>query len=202
MKNILIAVCLLTGLCSTLSASVICPTTPNTNSDCAFIITIAPNGTITGAAVSGANPYDGSDDALVGIINNSVSAFSGNIVLTGSTDIFGFDGDGICTFTSTNSVSLSYCSASQTAGIDPGDYQGPLNTFSNINASASAGTVVVTGLAAGGTTFFSLEGSPSSINGGGGIVVTGGAPEPATMSMIAGGLIGLYAFHAKRRRRS
>jgi hypothetical protein len=147
--------------------------------------------------VAGANPFDGSDDALIGVINNSGSTFTGPVTLTGSGNgggIFQFDGDGICTFTSTNSVSLSYCTAAQKSGIDPGDYQGPLNTFTGINASGTAGTVVITGLAAGATTFFSLEGSPASIN-----VVVGGAPEPGTILLLACGMGALGLLRARNK---
>ena len=40
-------------------------------------------------------PFDGEDDTLVGIFNNSGAAVS-TIGLSSNTDIFGFDGDGIC----------------------------------------------------------------------------------------------------------
>lgn len=138
-----------------LSAANICPTTVNTNTDCGFILTIGTGGAVTGALVAGANSYDGSDDALVGVINNCVGIFSGAIHLTGSGNgggIMAFDGDGICTFTN-----AAYC-AGATTGCE-----GPLNTFAKINAAGTAGDVIITGLAAGSTTFFSLEGSPASI---------------------------------------
>ncbi len=189
------------GVVSCISASTICPTTFNTNTDCGYIVTINADGSITGAAVSGASPYDGADDALVGVVNNSATIFSSSFTLSSSSsDIFGFDGDGICTFIgpggSDPSSAGSYCSASQVAGTDPGDYQGPLNTFSNIDPLGDSGTVDITGLAAGQSTFFSLEGSPADI--GGGIIVTGGTPEPSTWLLLAGGL-GLVAYLAGRR---
>ena len=40
-------------------------------------------------------PFDGGDDTLTGIVNLS-SAPIGSIVLSSNTDLFGFDGDGIC----------------------------------------------------------------------------------------------------------
>jgi len=129
--------------------------------------------------VAGALPYDGADDALVGIVNNSGAAFTGSIHLTGSGNgggIFAFDGDGICTFTSAGNPNCASGNAAPFYG-----YAGPLNSFANINANGTAGDVVVTGLAAGATTYFSLEGSPASIAGGGGL---GTVPEPASLLLL------------------
>lgn len=159
-------------------AANICPTTLNTNSDCGYILTIGAGGVITGAPVTGAAPYDGSDDALIGVQNNSGAAFTGAISLSGSGNgggIFAFDGDGICTFIT--------CTWSHTTG-----YEGPLNTFSGINSAGTSGLVDITGLAAGGTTYFSLEGSPASIS----ITNVGGStPEPSSMILMATGLLGV-----------
>src|SRR5665213_4563429 len=62
----------------------VCPTTVSTNTDCGFIITIGPGGSISGAAVPNANPYDGSDDALVGVVNNSGLPYTGSFSITAS----------------------------------------------------------------------------------------------------------------------
>ena len=164
-------------------AAPVCPVTSNTNSDCGYIITIGPGGVLTGAAVAGANPYDGSDDALIGVINNSGSVYTGSFTLSGSGNgggLFAFDDDGICGY-----VSASYCSTALTG------YEGPLNTFSNISGGAhTTGTVNITNLGIGSTTYFSLESSPSSISGGGGIVIGGAVPEPASLMLLATGILG------------
>lgn len=174
------------------AAAAICPTTSNTNGDCGFVITVQPTGAITGAAISGANPYDGDDDALIGIVNDS-SMSLGSITLMGSTSnggFFEFDGDGICTFTS-----ASYCTSAPTG------YEGPANTFSNISTTSTTedtGTVDFTGgLAAGASTYFSLEGDPASLGaaitimGGGTSGGPTGVPEPATFAILESGLLGL-----------
>jgi hypothetical protein len=138
-----------------LSAAV-CPTTPNTNTDCGYILTIGPGGVISGAPVAGANPYDGADDALIGIVNKSGATFTGSISLSGSGNgggLFAFDGDGICSY-----VPAAYCATAATG------YEGPLVTFSNITAGGLSGKVNVNGLADGASTYFALEGSPASIN--------------------------------------
>lgn len=205
MKRLLgfLAFCILLGGKGALAAP-ICPVTSNTNTDCGYILTIGPGNVVTTSVVAGANPYDGSDDALIGVVNNSGAAFTGAITLSGTGNgggIFGFDGDGICTFigpgASDASAMGSYCSSAATFGTDPDDYAGPLNTFSNISADYTTGDVDITGLAAGASTFFSLEGAPSTLNIPNPPVVAS-TPEPSSLVLLSSGLLGLAT--AVRRR--
>ena len=62
---------------------------------CGVVITVNPDGTASVTSPVNGNPYDGADDTLVGIQNNSGGSFN-SITLTGSSPIFGFDGDGVC----------------------------------------------------------------------------------------------------------
>lgn len=161
---------------------------------CNTLITINANNTVT-VTVPDSAPYDGVEDTLVGVVNNSSMTI--NTLLLSGNDIFGLDGDGVCVFTfaAANGVSGSnYCSNSQVNGTDPQDYYGPTTTFTIINVNS--GNVNFTGgLAAGGKTFFSLEEPPTAQLQ----VVVGGAPEPATCAMLLGGLGSLWLY---RRRRS
>jgi len=114
------------------------------DSTCGTIITISD----TGATVTstGQPPYDGIEDTLVGVVNNSrlpVSAMG----LKSALSIFGFDGDGIVAYGIPGNPQ------------DPSGYGGPNAYFTNISADLKSGTVnFITPIAAkGGTGFFALE---------------------------------------------
>ena len=148
-------------------------------SDCNIVLTVGPGGTLTtspGASVS--STYDGSDDVLIGIVNNSGSALSSVNLSAPGIDIFGFDGDGIDTYGAPGN-------ASDTSG-----YGGPDSYFTNINSAFSSGTVnFITPLSAnGGFTYFSLE---EAINYTQIVGTTGAVPEPSTLLMLGTGALGL-----------
>jgi len=141
------------------AATPVCPAV-GAASDCGVLITINANGTVSIVNEGNGNPYDGNDDTLVGIVNNSSVALS-SIVLTSSLDIFAVDGDGICTYPCTGD---SYCSSLPKGSYG---YEGPDNTFSNIASNKRTGTVNFTGgLAAGSSTYFSLENNLANCSGG------------------------------------
>ena len=152
-----------------------------------------PNNQASGVPENGGSqqPYDDIEDTLVGIVNESSKPLFA-IQLSGestSTPIFGFDGDGICTYATGGSASNGtgsggavgtppeppagytgdgYCTPSQLEGSagptgpDPNgsDYQGPMNTYSNISADTDSGVVNFSGgLSPGASTYFSLEDS-------------------------------------------
>jgi hypothetical protein len=145
------------------SAQVTCPTFPGTQSSgCAAIITITATGA-TVTTVPGVGPYDGSDDTLVGVVNNippctgtpltvcGLSIYS--LDLTSTNNICGFDFDGIDTYGAPSNP------------MDKTGYGGPNAYFSNTNPSATGCRVnfikplapVPVGGTSGGTAYFSLE---------------------------------------------
>ncbi len=151
-----------------------CPATGN-NTGCEFLITINPGGGLSIAQDTTApnnGPYDGIDDTLVGVVNNSggpVSSFALSSTLT----IYGFENDGPCTET----PGPTGCGAS------PNNYGGPGVTFSGINAAKTSGTINFgPALANGGTAWFGLEEALSITSLTGSITVTKavvGGPAPA-----------------------
>jgi hypothetical protein len=154
-----------------------------------FIITESSTGAFSTALnpvySTDPGPYDGNDDTYIGVINNSSTPL--HSITVSSPNAFGFDGDGIDTFTTFTS------STGDTTG-----YGGPDVTFINISADLSTGTVVFgpNGIAGGGgTDIFSLE-EAVALNT---LVVTSGVPEPSTWAMMMLGFIGL-GFLARRRK--
>jgi len=190
----------------------VCPNTFNlaNSGQCNIELILDSSGTLN-TVVNSVSPYDGSEDQLVGVINEDPSVNISSIGLTGS-DIFGLDGDGICTYQSvaTPSGILGYCTSSQVAGTDPSDYQGPDNTFAVTNADA--GTVNFTsaitdasGTGIAGTpnnsTFFSLEEAPSQTGFGSTSVGTtpiNATPEPGSLALL--GTVGLGMLPMLRKR--
>jgi hypothetical protein len=125
----------------------VCPAI-GADTDCATIITITDQGaTIT---QTGQGPFDGVEDTLVGVVNNSSKPITG-LGLESFLDIFGFDGDGLAAFGVAGNI------------LDIFGYGGP-NAFFTRTPDFRSGTVnfitpVKTG---GGTTFFALENQISS----------------------------------------
>jgi hypothetical protein len=95
---------------------------------CGITITISDTGAIT--AATGQGPYDGIDDTLVGVINNSkLPIFA--LGLNSTKNIFGFDGDGL----------TSFGGAGNSRDTLSNGYGGPNARFSNVGAGAKSGVV-------------------------------------------------------------
>ena len=107
---------------------------------CAALITINPNGSLKIQGDSSVPPYDGVEDSLVGVINNSGASVFG-IKLSGP-NIFEDDGD----------------------GAFGGKYPGPNTSYSIQDANTGIVSFTGTnGLESGKFAYFSLEGSPTGI---------------------------------------
>ena len=131
---------------------------------CGAVVTVTKNGATV--ATTGQGPYDGSDDTLVGVNNNS-----GKLVralgLSSTLPIFGFDGDGITTFGAPGNPNPASFG-----------YGGPNAYFTNVSTDRKSGLVnFITPISAGGTAYFSLEnalGSAVSCSA----VLNGSVPKP------------------------
>ena len=192
MKILHIASAMTLGLVApcAIHAASLCPAFGYATAGCDLTITVTDTSTTVAAGPSftiAGGTYDGSDDTLIGITNNSSSALS-SINLSSTTDILGFDGDGIDGYGAPGNTS------------DNTGYGGPDSFFTNINAYATAGTVnFVTPLAAnGGNTYFSLEDAlvPSQVVVG--PTNPSAIPEPSTLVLLGTGLAG-FAGAVRRR---
>jgi hypothetical protein len=162
---------------------------------CNTIITAGPGGSFTTTIVN-TNPYDGADDVLVGVINNSGAPIT-SLSFVGAGNgggLFGFDGDGLRTFNPAAGGppdTTGYGGkVSNTADFD---LTGPNDFFTNIHTVTvlnDAGTVVFgpAGIPDGGSAYFSLESSPTTITPP---LTPVGAPEPASLALLGAALAGL-----------
>src|SRR5579859_1017093 len=142
---------LVAGLAMTsapVSAATVCPAFGH-DTDCGTILTISDTG--LNIQTTGQGPYDGIDDTLVGVVNNSSQPVFA-LGLRSTNNIFGFDGDGVDTYGAPGN------------SADTTGYGGPSAAFANISTDTTTGTVnVASGVAAhGGMTYFSLENALSS----------------------------------------
>ncbi|HEY3835862.1 MAG TPA: PEP-CTERM sorting domain-containing protein [Bryobacteraceae bacterium] len=174
------------------------------NTGCNVLITFNMNGSVTTTFPNTAASYDaGGDDNLVGIVNNTGSTIT-TISLSSAQDIFGFDLDGVCGSSSggqtTTSPGYTFVGGGNPCShsTDPSGYGGPFTTFHP--TTNFAGTVAFGngGIAAGSSSWFSLEG-PVDINISAAPIP--GTPEPSTIALMLSGFGG-FAFLRRRIRRS
>lgn len=120
---------------------------------CGILLVVNPDNSVSVLQDPAVGPYDGGDDTLVGIVNNSTSPVPAVTVSGPGSYLAGFDGDGLC----------SYAGCSN----GPTGYEGPGTSFvtnpSNPDsAEVDFGGTTTAGLAPGATAYFSLEGALTS----------------------------------------
>ena len=172
-----------------------CPAVGDAADGCDLVITFLANGGITtteGASYSlGGGTYDGSDDTLIGVVNDTSSVITSFALASASQKIFGFDGDGIDGYNGDSVTATGN-------NLDPTGYGGPDAYYTNISSNDESGTVNFAngGIAAGNTDYFSLE-SAVSLNLAPTVTQT---PEPATMAILGVGMLGAGMARRFRRR--
>jgi hypothetical protein len=157
---------------------------------CQFLIDVTANGT-TILQDTSQGPYEGSEDALIGVKNDSSSPLSSIPISTpANSGTFSFDGDGLCDNGAgpvpagcvqigtantpcdpTNFMPCAFPPAPGQPAADPdaytgstqNGYEGPQNYYTNVSSDLSSGTVVFSpAIPPGGSTYFSLEEPPSA----------------------------------------
>jgi len=143
-----------------------------TATGCGALITVSAvdsNGNATAFTVTNlgnGNPYDGTEDTLFGIVNNSGGTL--NSIFLSSPDttfggIFFFDGDGPCQWATAHNSNSNDCFTFSEA-YTPTGYEGPNNTFTINSDNKTGGKVNFTApISIGGSTWFALEGTPASL---------------------------------------
>ncbi|MCI4657208.1 hypothetical protein [Cryobacterium zhongshanensis] len=116
---------------------------------CGIELQVGQDGSIGVAVDNSVGSYDGADDTLVGIVNNSLVPVSAITVTGPGSGLAGFDGDGLCAYSGCN--------------YGPTDYEGPGTSFvTRSNLPDSAEVDFTPALAPGSTAYFSLEGALQS----------------------------------------
>jgi hypothetical protein len=132
------------------------------NLGCSQLLVINKDGTAT-VQVDPAAPasgYDGAEDTLIGVQNNSGRSVSSVNLASTSRTIMAFDRDGICYPASwpQQSVLTTPPGCPGIQGFGATGYEGPGNSFSNISSNKLTGTVNFNpAIQAGGKSYFALE---------------------------------------------
>jgi glucosylceramidase len=127
-----------------------CPAVGSSPS-CGILLVVNSDGSVSVVTDPTVGPYDGTDDTLVGIVNDSNAAVQAVTVTGPGSGLGELDGDGLCTY------GVSGCP------FGPTGYEGPgTGIVTSPSLPDSAEIDFASGLAASGTAYFSLEGALTS----------------------------------------
>lgn len=124
---------------------------------CEILLVVNADNTVSVVGDPSVGTFDGSDDTLVGIVNDSAAAVKAVTVTGPGSDLSGFDQDGIC------SGDYGTWTGSSGCPYGPTGYEGPGTSFvTSSSLPDSAEVDFVGGLAPGKSAYFSLEGALTS----------------------------------------
>jgi len=134
------------------------------DTSCAILIVVEPGGSLVSYTDPSQGPFDGIEDTLIGVQNDSKSTVT-KIALQGTTfpGIFEFDGDGLCSGFNESGEEGEGGFNPPPAGcpFGPTTYEGPGTSFTIVNGNEGEVNFTEGGLAPGKSTYFSLEGAIS-----------------------------------------
>lgn len=124
---------------------------------CEILLVVNADNSVTVLGDPSVGTFDGSDDTLVGIVNDSSSTVKAVTVTGPGSGLSGFDGDGIC------SGDYGAWSGSANCPYGPTGYEGTgTSVVTDPSLPDSAEVDFKGGLAPNGTAYFSLEGALTS----------------------------------------
>jgi len=132
------------------------------DTSCQLLIDFSSTGTATVLTDPSQGAFDGVEDTLIGVQNDSpvtVNSFTVTATSSSTDPPFSFDGDGACSGVNSNPGLGTFAPPPAGCPFGPSGYEGPGVSYTNISADDNSGTVTFAGgIPSGGSAWFSLEG--------------------------------------------